>query len=351
MEASASRASVVAAVAALTGALGVAASSGSGGGAPAAGASMLSDQVVFALGVAAALVAIAIASKILFASPAGGAAPAKAGAVPGSATAAVSASAAAGSSSGATAAPTDGVISATQYTAFPLTHKTETSHNTRLFRFSLPTPDSTLGLPLGRHISVLASVDGKDVKRPYTPTSGLSTAGHFELLIKVYPEPHGTMSRHLDSLQVGDTIDVRGPLGKFAYTRGMAGHICMIAGGTGITPMWQVLTALMADPADTTRLSLILANVTPDDILLKEQLDALAAAGGKNSFSVYYVLNKPAEEWTGGVGFVTADHIRAQFGPVTDDSLVLLCGPPPMNKAMLANLDAVGYATSQIFKF
>lgn len=245
-----------------------------------------------------------------------------------------------------------GVISADDYTAFPLIQKTETSHNTRLFRFGLPAADATLGLPLGRHISVRAVIDGKDVKRPYTPTSGLSTTGHFELLIKVYPEPHGTMSRHLDALRLGDTIDVRGPLGKFAYTRGMAGHVCMIAGGTGITPMWQVLTALMADPADTTRLSLILANVTPDDILLKAELDGLAARGGKNAFSVYYVLNKPpATGWTGGVGFVTADHIRAQFGPVTDDALVLLCGPPPMNKAMLANLDAVGYAASQIFKF
>lgn len=336
MEATVARAGA-AVVVALTAARGVAAtgggSSSSGGDAPAPGASLFSDQVVVLLGVGAALLAIAVASKILFAPPGGGGG----GAPAASATAA--------------ATTTGGVISADLYTAFPLTRKTETSHNTRLFRFGLPTPDATLGLPLGRHISVRASVDGKEVKRPYTPTSGLSTAGHFELLIKVYPEPHGTMSRHLDSLQVGDTIDVRGPLGKFSYTRGMAGHVCMIAGGTGITPMWQVLTALIADPADTTRLSLILANVTPDDILLKEQLDALAAAGGKNAFSVFYVLNKPAEGWTGGVGFVTADHIRAQFGPVTDDALVLLCGPPPMNKAMLANLDAVGYGASQIFKF
>lgn len=334
MEASASHAAAVA-VLALAAARGVVASD-AGGGPPAAGASLLSNQMVVLLGVGAALLAIAVASKILLvpASAAPGVAPRTAAATAGSVTPAAG-----------------GVISTDEYTAFPLTHKTETSHNTRLFRFGLPTPDATLGLPLGRHISVRARVDGKEVKRPYTPTSGLSTTGHFELLIKVYPEPHGTMSRHLDSLQIGDTIDVRGPLGKFAYTRGMAGHICMIAGGTGITPMWQVLTALIADPADTTRLSLILANVTPDDILLKEQLDALAAAKGKNAFSVYYVLNQPAEGWTGGVGFVTADHIRAHFGPVTDDALVLLCGPPPMNKAMLANLDSLGYGASQIFKF
>jgi len=269
-----------------------------------------------------------------------------------SATAGLTAAAATGTGVPVSATPAGGaVIEADAYTAFPLTHKTVTSHNTRLFRFGLPSPTATLGLPLGRHISVRATVDGKDVKRPYTPTSGLTTAGHFELLIKVYPEPHGTMSRHLDALAIGDNIHVRGPLGKFAYTRGMAAHVCMIAGGTGITPMWQVLTALMADPEDTTRLSLILANVTPDDILLKEQLDALAAAGGKNALTVYYVLNTPGEGWTGGVGFVSADHIQATFGPRTDDALVLLCGPPPMNKAMLGNLDKLGYTPDQIFKF
>jgi len=49
------------------------------------------------------------------------------------------------------------------------------------------------------------------------------------------------MSRYLDSLKCGDTVLVRGPKGKFTYSRNMRKCLGMIAGGTGITPMYQVI--------------------------------------------------------------------------------------------------------------
>jgi cytochrome-b5 reductase len=51
----------------------------------------------------------------------------------------------------------------------------------------------------------------------------------------------------------------------------------MLAGGTGITPCYQVAAAVLKDPADTTTVSLIFGNISADDILIKEELDALAA--------------------------------------------------------------------------
>jgi cytochrome-b5 reductase len=40
----------------------------------------------------------------------------------------------------------------------------------------------------------------------------------------------------------------------------------MIAGGTGITPMYQIIKASVQDPEDKTQLRLIYANVNQDDI-------------------------------------------------------------------------------------
>jgi len=57
---------------------------------------------------------------------------------------------------------------------------------------------------------------------------------------------------------------------------------------------------------------LIFANVNPEDILLREDLDALAKED--EHFNVYYVLNNPPEGWTGGVGFVTPDIIKVRLG-------------------------------------
>jgi cytochrome-b5 reductase len=42
----------------------------------------------------------------------------------------------------------------------------------------------------------------------------------------------------------------------------------MVCGGTGITPMYQILQAILADPADAARLQLVYANVDPNSIIL-----------------------------------------------------------------------------------
>ena len=50
----------------------------------------------------------------------------------------------------------------------------------------------------------------------------------------------------------------------------------MIAGGTGITPMYQVIKAVLKQADDETQLALLYANQSPDDILLFEELQSLA---------------------------------------------------------------------------
>ena len=47
----------------------------------------------------------------------------------------------------------------------------------------------------------------------------------------------------------------------------------MIAGGSGITPMYQVAQAILRDPHDATNISLIYANVAEEDILLRKEFD------------------------------------------------------------------------------
>jgi len=91
-----------------------------------------------------------------------------------------------------------------------------------------------------------------------------------------------------------------------------------------------------------TRLSLVYANVNEADILLKKELDALAASHPIR-FTVYYVLNNPPEGWKGGVGFVTADMIKEHLPAPGPNMKMLLCGPPPMLSAMKTHLASLGY--------
>ena len=60
--------------------------------------------------------------------------------------------------------------------------------------------------------------------RPYTPTSSDEDLGHMDLVVKIYPaNTHpkfpegGKMTQYLESLAIGDTIDVRGPSGHLVY--------------------------------------------------------------------------------------------------------------------------------------
>ncbi|KAK4706095.1 cytochrome-b5 reductase, partial [Phenoliferia sp. Uapishka_3] len=217
---------------------------------------------------------------------------------------------------------------------YKLSEKIVISPNTAIYRFALPA-GSVLGLPIGQHVSVSATIGGKLIQRSYTPTSSDDDKGFFDLLIKSYPT--GNISKYFGELKVGDLVDVKGPKGQMKYSPDLARSIGMIAGGTGITPMLQIIRAALKNPLDTTTLSLIYANVTPSDILLKAELDTLAAEHPIR-FQVYYVLNNPPEKWDGGVGFVNTAMIKERLPAPAPDSKIVLCGPPPMMAAMKKSL-------------
>lgn len=94
------------------------------------------------------------------------------------------------------------------------------------------------------------------------------------------------MSQYLDRMSLGDSMDIDGPLGHITYEEpGVIRHLgedvhvkhfVAIAGGTGITPVVQVLRAVLENPSDDTRFSLIYAARVPEDLLLRKELDEWA---------------------------------------------------------------------------
>ncbi|KAF4572746.1 NADH-cytochrome b5 reductase [Pleurotus pulmonarius] len=232
------------------------------------------------------------------------------------------------------------VLNPQAWQEFPLKEKIVISPNTAIYRFALPHPQDVLGLPIGQHISVSAEINGKDIMRSYTPTSSDDDLGHFDLLIKSYEK--GNISRMFSLLKLGDKVRIKGPKGQFNYSPTLATSIGMIAGGTGITPMLQIIRASLKNPMDKTKLSLIYANVNFEDILLKKELDELVDVN-PDRFTVYYVLNNAPEGWKGGVGFVSKEQIQTYLPPTADDVKILMCGPPPMMNAMKKHLEELKY--------
>ncbi|KAI4905837.1 hypothetical protein NFI96_014555 [Prochilodus magdalenae] len=248
------------------------------------------------------------------------------------------------------------------------------SHDTRKFRFALKNPDHVLGLPVGQHIYLSAKIDGSLVVRPYTPVSSDDDKGFVDLVVKIYyKNTHpkfpdgGKMSQYLDSLRIGDTIDFRGPSGLLVYQgKGVFAirpdkksppviksvkRVGMIAGGTGITPMLQIIRAIMKDPKDKTFCYLLFANQTEKDILLRPELEEILA-NHPDRFNLWYTLDKVPQEWDFSQGFISEEMVRNRLPAPGEDSLILMCGPPPMIQfACNPNLDKVGHSPSNRFAF
>ncbi|KAL4772545.1 hypothetical protein BDW60DRAFT_222451 [Aspergillus nidulans var. acristatus] len=253
-------------------------------------------------------------------------------------------------------APRSPVLDPRQWRSFPLTGKKEVAPNVYRLVFALPKADDILGLPTGQHVALRATVDGKTVQRSYTPISNNTDRGHIELLIKVYPQ--GLLTNHLAQMEIGETIEMRGPKGAMKYSAQYAHRIGMIAGGTGITPMYQLIRAICEDESDNTQVSLLYANNSEADILLREELENFAERF-PHKFKMEYVLSFPDANWKGYRGFVNGEMIAKHIGSPAADAKVLLCGPPPMVEAMKKTLVSMGWdmpgaiskGTDQMFLF
>ncbi|PWA71255.1 nitrate reductase [Artemisia annua] len=242
-----------------------------------------------------------------------------------------------------------------------LISKTLVTHDSRLFRFALPAPDQVLGLPVGKHISLYARIDDELCKRAYTPISDIDEVGYFELLVKIYfkgVEPKfpngGLISQYLESMAIGSSIEIKGPFGHIEYMgNGMfsvqgkqkfATKLAMFAGGTGITPIYQVMQAILKDPNDKTKMYVVYANRTEDDILLRGELDAWAEKY-KDRVTVWYVISKSIRKgWKYSEGHINEDIMREHIPEFSEDTLALACGPPPMIQFVInPNLEKMSY--------
>lgn len=130
--------------------------------------------------------------------------------------------------------------------------------------------------------------------------------------------------------------------------------------------MYQIIRAIVDNPQDKTEIYLLYGNVTPSDIMLKQELDALAAK--HKNLHITYTVDKGDAKWQGQTGYVTADLFKKAF-PGFDakdeqSTQLFVCGPPPMMKSMsgekkspmeqgeLSGLTKqLGYTEKNVYKF
>jgi len=100
-------------------------------------------------------------------------------------------------------------------------------------------------------------------------------------------------------------------------------------------------------------MSLIFGNRSIDDILLREELESMAANNAEK-FKLHFTVDIAPEDkdsWKGGVGFVTMEMLKEKMPAPGPETIVLFCGPPPFTDMMKKHLTELGYDESMWFKF
>ncbi|KAJ7782018.1 NADH-cytochrome b5 reductase [Mycena maculata] len=282
------------------------------------------------------------------------------------------------------------VLKADEFVTLPLKKVVVYNHDSSTFIFGLP-PQTSSKLPVASWIVVKATdpealkdKNGNPVIRPYTPLSGADNSGELVLLVMKYDT--GVMSKYIHTLKPGDTLDIKGPIEKFPFTdvlnrmssssrapnlaatENEFDEVALIGGGSGITPLYQVSTHALASPTNTTKFKLIYSNITEEDILIREDIEALAKAH-PDTLEVVYLLGKPKVDWIGVsccsrglTGSVRAEAIQKYVAPATT-AHTISAGPPGQVAALAGPkagknqgelggaLKDLGYTAAQVFKF
>lgn len=196
----------------------------------------------------------------------------------------------------------------------------------------------------GQFVSFTAQVGGKRITRAYSIASAPSPAHlalrRFELCLNLAPE--GIFSPLLFSMQSGDTVEMRSPLGTFVLRQPPRDSV-FVATGTGIAPFRSMLQAHLNDASP--QFTLLFGVRYESHLMYRAEFEDLAARFAQ--FRFWPTLSRPGADWTGRTGHVQAHLEEALEGRRDVD--VYLCGLKLMVDDVRARLKAAGFDRKQIF--
>lgn len=205
-------------------------------------------------------------------------------------------------------------------------------------------------------VYIYSNVDDK-TRRPYTHLN--ADEDMLTFLVKVY-EGEG-VSKYISKLCVGDRILLSHPLQKIEYIPGCLGSVMMIAGGTGIAPMIQILNA-EGLRGGRTRFTLFFCNTTERDIIGMQELDV-----HRNLLDVVHVISNVTHENEKLVRGQINTAILQRFTEKQKNGrfdFVFVCGTPGMVRDVCGEkaqdksqgevggmLHQLGYDSTNVYKF
>ncbi|MFK7894558.1 MAG: 2Fe-2S iron-sulfur cluster-binding protein [Myxococcota bacterium] len=211
------------------------------------------------------------------------------------------------------------------------------THDTRSFVLDIPANlQETFRYKAGQFCTFQAVIDGEQVGRCYSMSSSPDTDD--ALTVTVKRVDGGRMSNWMnDTLGAGDSVEVLRPAGLFVL-RDATTPIVLFAGGSGITPILSLIKSALAKTER--RLSLVYANKTPEDVILRGELERLRDES-KGRLKVHHHIDADS-------GFLDAKACAEHIGEDADGDFYV-CGPGPFMNVVEAGLSLKGVDPNQLF--
>src|SRR6218665_1905354 len=205
------------------------------------------------------------------------------------------------------------------------------------------------GFTQGQYLTLRTDIGGQDLRRSYSICAGVDDA---ELRVGVRKVNGGVFSNWINAqLQVGDTLQVMAPQGRFFVPIQAAAqrHYLGIAGGSGITPILSIMkTVLAREPRS--RFTLIYGNRSLQSTMFREELQDL-----KNRYlarlALHHVFSAEQTDLPLNMGRIDHGKITAFLDallPVRRIDVAFICGPFQMNDQVQAALLAAGLPAERI---
>lgn len=188
----------------------------------------------------------------------------------------------------------------------------------------------------GQFLTLRLAVGGRHLPRCYSMSStpGLDAA----LRVTVKRVAGGRGSNWLcEHLQPGDSLEVMPPAGVFTPAT-LDGDFLLAAGGSGITPVFSILRAVLAQGGG--RIRLLYANRDEGSVIFRDALKALAAA---------HPARLQVIHWLDSVQGIPSVAQLAGFGCSFEAAQAFICGPGPFMDAMASGLAEAGLEASRIY--
>ncbi|KAI9159468.1 hypothetical protein H9P43_008808 [Blastocladiella emersonii ATCC 22665] len=270
------------------------------------------------------------------------------------------------------------------FTPLRLRSVTALGQYVKLFRFDLPSARHTTGMGIGEYVAVRAELNGEQLVRYYSPISRPDDPGHIDLLIKV--DDAGAMSKHIDSLRPGvDALEFKGPLGTsfpklhlrhrnpeldgdahqppssssssgLGATASPVKRIALIAGGTGISPMVQIIRSVLHHQREDLDVKLLYGAVADSELVYREILEQKARE--HPNIKLFFTVDHPSDSWPAagedpmyGTGYMSADVLKRELPEPGSDLKIIICGPWKMCQILKQVLPEIGYPPEMWYSF